>query len=177
MNSHALTPEVVITTKSLFLIRVDKNELILVDTEQDAKLAIDSIAHCEIKRLETDKSIRTFRRDESSGKNIVICTQALGALIDGPIIETMKIDFIPVNRAQLLRGRHERERDMNILKKTIETIDLEKKIGNTELSLSERKKAIDDLPKEGSAKPFVANSTFASLSSLPSETSLNPLDK
>lgn len=163
-ESQPLTPEVTITNHILFLIRVDGVELALVDSEQDARLAIDSIVACEIRRLESD-TLRTFRRDMPDGKKIIISTQAIGTLIDGNVIEGMKVDYIPVNRAKLLRGRHERERDLTILQKTLETIDLEKKICNKELSLAERKLAIEQRTAEKQK----------AIPSISTQTSLNPL--
>lgn len=162
-DSQSLTPEVIVTTSVLFLIRVDGQELALVDSEKSAKLAIDSICHAEIKRLEADKNLRTFRRDATDEKSITISTQALGTLVDGQVADYMKIDFIPVNRARVLRGRHEREQDIQILQKTLESIDLEKKILNKDLPLSERKTAIELRTAEKNKMPLT---TLASLNPL-----------
>lgn len=108
MTDVKLTPEVTVTNKSLFLVRIDGTESMFVTTEADAKLAVDSIAASEVAKLE-DESTKVFRRDQDDGKSVSISTQVLGYMVNGRVTTVMKIDFIAVPCARVIHGRHERK--------------------------------------------------------------------
>ena len=102
-----LTPEVSVSDKALYLIRIDGEELAFVNSVEEAKLVIDSIAAAEVKRLD-DEWVKVFRRDQTDGKKVTLATQALGRVVNGAVRTAMRIDCIVVPCAKLLRGRHER---------------------------------------------------------------------
>ncbi len=99
-----ITPEVTVDDKILYLIRMDKEEMIFVNTEHEAQLVIDSIAAAESKRLK-DKWTKVFRQDLEIEQKIVLSTQALGVMMNGAITKVCTIDYIPVGHAILTKGR------------------------------------------------------------------------
>ena len=108
ISDTAYTPEVVITQETSFLIRINGVESFSVETEADSKLIIDSIAAENVRTLQNDWT-KVFRMDQHDGKKIVISIQALGIKINGSIEDKLTIDFIPIRRAKLLKGRLERQ--------------------------------------------------------------------
>lgn len=108
MAEIQFTPEIIVTQETSFLIRINNVETFFADSKADSKLIIDSIAAENVVKLENEWT-KAFRRDHADGKKITISTQALGVIMDGNVLEVMTIDFIPVLRAKLIRGRHERQ--------------------------------------------------------------------
>lgn len=99
-----ITSEVRMDDRILYLVRVDKEEMAFVDTEREAQLVVDSIAAAESKRLENDW-VQVFRQDLDGGRKVIISTQALGIILNGSITKVCTIDFIPVGRVVLTKGR------------------------------------------------------------------------
>ena len=101
-----LTPEVTMESKTLYLVRVDGEELAFVDSEDEAKLVVDSVAASEQKRLENDWT-KVFRQDLDEGCSVAILTQSLGFFVNGGIVRAVYIDYTSVGHAILTKGRHE----------------------------------------------------------------------
>lgn len=102
-----LTPEVILTKKILYLIKINGEEKIIVNEEDEAKLVMDSIADKEVKRLENEWT-KVFRRDQPDGLKISIATQNLGIAFNGFVCTNTRIECTKVPCAQLLKGRLER---------------------------------------------------------------------
>lgn len=103
-----ITPEVVTVNNIRFLVRQDEQELVFVDTEQEAKLVVDSFANAEQNRL-TTPSVRVLRRDHDDGKKVELRTQTLGYIVNGRVLRETVIDYIPIGQAQVVKGRHSLE--------------------------------------------------------------------
>nr|QBK85634.1 MAG: hypothetical protein LCMAC101_02290 [Marseillevirus LCMAC101] len=101
-----ITPEVSMDSRVLFLIRIDGEEWAFVNSEEEAKLVIDSFAASEVNRLESDKT-EVYRKDSKDGKKIVISEKTLGMIYNSSVHSIMEIDFRPVSHAVLTKGRHE----------------------------------------------------------------------
>ena len=101
-----ITPEVDMDSRILYLIRINKEEVAFVNSEQEAKLVIDSVAAETVRKLE-DKDTEIYRKDSNDGENVVISQKDLGTLYNSSIYPVMEIDFLPVGHAVLTKGRHE----------------------------------------------------------------------
>ena len=101
-----ITPEVNMDSRVLYLIRINKEETAFVNSEEEAKLVIDSIAAEMVREIE-DKYTKVFREDSSEGDKVAISKQDLGTLYNSSIYKVMDIDFLPVGHAVLTKGRHE----------------------------------------------------------------------
>ena len=103
-----LTKEVSLSGTTSYLIRINGKETCFVGTKHEAKLAVDSLAVKEEKDIKAlDSRITTFRREVEKGKKVVIFTQKMGLFFNGSMIKTTEIDFVAVDHAQVIRGRHE----------------------------------------------------------------------
>lgn len=91
----AITPNVFTTSSIKYLIRIDKEEFAFADDEKTALLIINSLAISEVKRL-SGPGVKVFRQDLQDGKEVKICTQSLGLLVNGRVIRSTIIDVIPV---------------------------------------------------------------------------------
>jgi len=109
MEDKYYTPEIKWSDEILYLIRVNKEEKAIVNNEHDAKLAIDSIAANEMKKLEGEK-IKVFRQDSPKGEWITVSKQSLGRLYNGAVSTKIKVDYVPVNGITVLKGRYESEK-------------------------------------------------------------------
>ena len=105
-DTYKITEEVSMDSKIQYLIRIDGTEMAFCDSEDEAIIAISSIANKEIKNLENDWT-KVFRQDLEDGKKIIISTQALGNLYNGSMVETMIIDIVAVGHCFLTKGIHE----------------------------------------------------------------------
>ena len=101
-----ITPEVNMDSRILYLIRINKEEMAFVNSEEEAKLVVDSIAAEEIRRLENDTT-EVYRKDSKDGRNVRISKKDLGALYNSSVYFVMEIDYLPVGHAILTKGRHE----------------------------------------------------------------------
>ena len=101
-----LTPEVKLDTDTLYLIRINGEELAFADTEHEAKLVVDSFGDFEQKRL-TNVSTEVFRKDLDEGTKVVLTKRSLGYLYNGSMENAVVVDFVPVRRSIVTRGRHE----------------------------------------------------------------------
>ena len=90
----------------MYLIRINKEEMAFVNSEEEAKLVIDSIAAEMVRELETS-STEVYRKDSKDGEKVVISKKDLGTLYHSSIYPVMEIDFLPVGHAVLTKGRHE----------------------------------------------------------------------
>lgn len=110
MDTMKITPEVEMTENKIYLVRINeydeegKQEAAFVDSLENVKLVIDSIAASEEKRLRVNNT-EVFRQDLDNGKRVVISTR--GKWLGGMHPKT-EIDFIEVGEAVLIRGRHEK---------------------------------------------------------------------
>ncbi len=104
-----ITDEVVMDSTVHFLVRLDKCELAFTDTEEKAKLIIDSLASHEQKKLEKDGGIWTkvYREDLKNGRKVVISIQQLGRLYNSYPQRESVFDYVPVGHAILKKGRLE----------------------------------------------------------------------
>jgi len=100
---HKITPEVSMDSKIFYLIRFDKAEMAFCDSEEEAIIAVSSLANSEIKTLENEWT-KVFRQDLEGGKKVIISTQELGNIYNGSILEKLVIDIIPVGHAFLTKG-------------------------------------------------------------------------
>lgn len=105
-ETYFITPEIKMDTVLSYLIRSNGTELFNVDTEHEAKLAIDSIAATETKRL-TNEWVKVFKEELNDGKKIILSTQSLGRVFNGVMTQESVIDYIPIGHAVLVKGRHE----------------------------------------------------------------------
>ncbi len=101
-----ITPEVNMDSRILYLIRINKEEMAFVNSEEEAKLVIDSIAAKMVEELET-KSTEVYRKDSKDANKVVISKKDLGTLYNSSVYPVMEIDFLPVGHAVLTKGRHE----------------------------------------------------------------------
>lgn len=106
MSIIKLTPEVHMNSTVLYLVRVDKEEVCFCKTEQEAILVIDSLAAAIQKEL-TDEFTKVYREDIREGEKVILSTQSLGYLINGPLYQTKFFDYVPVSQASYIKGRHE----------------------------------------------------------------------
>lgn len=90
-----ITSDVYTASIIKYLIRIDKEEFAFADDEKSALAIINSLANDEVKKL-TNDSVRVFRRDLQDGKEVQVCTQAIGILMNGRVIKHTIIDVIPV---------------------------------------------------------------------------------
>jgi len=104
--SEKLTEEVSLLDKTLYLIRVDSVEKVIVEGKDEAKLVLDSLAQNECNKLQSEW-VRVFRRDQTDGMKVSISTQSQGILINGFVKTTKRLDCIPVPCAFLVKGRHD----------------------------------------------------------------------
>jgi hypothetical protein len=101
-----ITPEVNMDSRVLYLIRINKEEVAFVNSEEEAKLVVDSVAAGMIGELE-NKSTEVYRKDAADGAKVVISKKDLGTLYNSSVYSVMEIDFLPVGHAVLTKGRHE----------------------------------------------------------------------
>ena len=101
-----ITPEVNMDSKILYLIRIDKVEMAFVNSEEEAKLVIDSIAAAEAKR-EENKYTEIYRKDSVNGNKVILSRKDLGNLFNSAVYPMMEIDYVSVGHAVLTKGRHE----------------------------------------------------------------------
>ena len=101
-----LTEEVSLLGKTLYLIRIDNIEKVIVEGKDEARLVLDSIAQEECNKLQSEW-VRVFRRDQSDGMKVSISTQSQGVFVNGFVRTTKRIDCIPVPCAYLVKGRHD----------------------------------------------------------------------
>lgn len=90
-----ITSDVYTASIIKYLIRIDKEEFAFADDEKSALAIINSLANDEVKKL-TNDSVRVFRRDLQDGKEVQVCTQAIGILMNGRVTKHTIIDVIPV---------------------------------------------------------------------------------
>ena len=112
--SEKLTEEVSLLDKTLYLIRIDNVEKVIVEGKDEAKLVLDSLAQDECNKLQTDW-VRVFRRDQTDGMKVSISTQSQGILINGFVKTTKRLDCIPVRCAFLVKGRHDTTKLPNVM--------------------------------------------------------------
>lgn len=93
-----ITSDVFSTPEVKYLIRIDKEEFSFADDEKSALAIINSLAIAEIKKL-ANPNTKVFRQDLHDGKEVRICTQALGYVVNGRITKNMVIDVVCVPRA------------------------------------------------------------------------------
>tara|TARA_R110000850_G_scaffold1355_1_gene7975 strand:+ start:84 stop:476 length:393 start_codon:yes stop_codon:yes gene_type:complete len=105
--SNFLTPELTITDSKLCLIRVNREAIGFVNSEQEAILAIDSIGNYEQKRLERVSRDCIYRHDSRKGRSITLSSQRCGYLYNSSLIPIQVIDYITVNRYSLIKNRLE----------------------------------------------------------------------
>jgi len=101
-----ITPEVNMDSRILYLVRINKEEMAFVNSEEEAKLVVDSIAAEEIRRLENDTT-EVYRKDSKDGRNVRISKKDIGTLYNSSVYFVMEIDCLPVGHAILTKGRHE----------------------------------------------------------------------
>jgi hypothetical protein len=99
-----LTPEVTLSDDVLYLVRMNGEAITFVDCIERAKLVVDSFAAHEVKIMASD-STKVYRQDEQDGLRVVISTQSLGYVYNGPIVESTVIDFIAVKGAVVTKSR------------------------------------------------------------------------
>ena len=113
MSGIKITPEITGTNHISYLIRkhdvINKTheEVNLVERENDARLAIDSLAAYLTKEMANEWT-KVYREDVGNNK-IVISTQALGYIANGFITESCIIDYIPLSFVSVEKGRFEKE--------------------------------------------------------------------
>lgn len=107
LSGTKITPEILSTDCTAYLIRNNKEEVSLVERESDARLAIDSFAAAIVKEL-TNEYTKVYREDVNENK-VIISTQALGYIMNGSIVEHSVIDYIPLNFVIIEKGRYEKE--------------------------------------------------------------------
>lgn len=88
-----IAPNVFSTSEAKYLIRIDKEEFAYADDEKSALSIINSLAIAEIKKL-ANTTTKVFRQDLHDGKEVRICTQALGYLVNGRITKNTVIDLV-----------------------------------------------------------------------------------
>ena len=96
-----ITPDVFTASIIKYLVRIDKQEFAFADDEKTAMAIINSLANSEVKKL-TSPSVKVFRRDLNDGKEVHICTQALGVLVNGRVSKNMIIDLIAVPKVFII---------------------------------------------------------------------------
>lgn len=106
MEDVHYTPEIVWREEVLYLIRVNNEEQAIVDSEHDAKIAVDSIAAFEMGRLESERT-KVYRQDSADGKTVAISKQSLGKFYNGSISTKIKVDYTPVKRIRVIKSRLE----------------------------------------------------------------------
>lgn len=105
-----ITPEVNMTEKLFYLIRIDGEEAAIVDTYDNVKLVIDSLAASEENRLKKEGYSDVFRQDLENGHKVIISTQGRWF---GAMHSKVQIDYKPVGEAILIKGRHEKPQKNN----------------------------------------------------------------
>lgn len=84
-----------------YLIRYDNQPFCLVDTEESAIFAIDSIASAEERNFAQKPNVDIFRRNLQNGKEVQILTKTKGLIYDSALTLALTLDFIPVHRMHL----------------------------------------------------------------------------
>jgi hypothetical protein len=92
-----ITSNVFTTSDIKYLIRIDNEEFAFANDEKTALSIINSLAISEVKKL-SGPNVKVFRQDLQNGKEIKICTQSLGVLMNGRVVRNILIDVIPVPR-------------------------------------------------------------------------------
>ncbi len=99
-----LTPEVEVDSTIFYLVRIDKEVVGYTESEECAKVILDSFAAREMERM-TDEWTKVTREDLQDGKKIVLSTQQLGRVYHGSMLPTMVLDFIAAPHLNLLKER------------------------------------------------------------------------
>ena len=101
-----VTPEIAMPDEVYFLVRVNKKELMLLPTKEQAILAVDSLASAFVRELESDEC-QIFRCESQDESKITISRKDLGTLFHSSVYKVMTIDFLPVGMAIIKKGRRE----------------------------------------------------------------------
>jgi hypothetical protein len=96
-----ITPDVFTASIIKYLVRIDKQEFAFADDEKTALAIINSLANAEVKKL-ANPGVKVFRRDLNDGKEVQICTQSLGVLMNGRVSRNTVIDLIPVPKVFII---------------------------------------------------------------------------
>lgn len=94
-GSIKITSDVFTVSVIKYLIRIDKEEFAFADDEKSALAIINSLANAEVKKL-ANPAVKVFRRDLHDGKEVQICTQTLGVVMNGRVSRNTVIDVIAV---------------------------------------------------------------------------------
>jgi hypothetical protein len=104
MASYKVTNELMLNERIVYLLRINKEEMMIVLTEPDAKLAIDSLAVSEENRLKKVYPNRRVFREEDE-RCIKVFTQTRGAIYDGSPNMKSEIDYIPIGCGVVVGNR------------------------------------------------------------------------
>lgn len=101
-----ITPEVSMDSRVLYLVRINGVEMTFVNSKEEAKLVVDSLA-AELSREIENKHTEVYRKDSADGTKVIISKQDLGSVFNSAIYQVKEIDFLPVGHSILSCGRHE----------------------------------------------------------------------
>lgn len=110
MNKILYTPEIEVSTNFHFIITVKnvinctQENLFIIETENEAKIAIDSVASYNIKQLTSDKVI-IFRTDVDEGLKVFLSRQDLGFFVNGSVYKFLEIEAIKIPIAKIIKSR------------------------------------------------------------------------
>lgn len=99
-----LTPEIETIEEYIYLIKVDGEELVFVQSDEEAIAAIDSIAAEEARRFSSD-SVKITREDLKEGRHVKLYRQQLGYVYNSKIDVCMDVTMVRVNRCAVVHTR------------------------------------------------------------------------
>lgn len=101
-----ITPEIMMDSSLLYLIRVNKKEVMFFNSEEQAILGVDSLAAQLAKELQSP-TVEVYRKDFQEGNKTILSVKELGSFYNSGVYKVKEIDYIPVGHGNIIKGRHE----------------------------------------------------------------------
>ena len=89
----SITPELSSTDRLLYIVRVNDQNMCILVTENDAKIAVDSLAKSLEKEL-VKPNVHVYRRNEE--RSCILYEQKLGVIYNGKKVPVYKVDYVSV---------------------------------------------------------------------------------
>lgn len=105
-KKYKITPEVEFDDQFVWLVRIDQEVVGCTDSQEKAKLIVDSFAAAEVKRMSNERT-KVLREDLKDGEKVILSTQALGMLYNSGITKALEVDLIRAPCVRLIKARQE----------------------------------------------------------------------
>lgn len=86
----------------LFLLRINKKELMLMESKEQALLAVDALASSFVEELESE-DCNIYRINLKENSKVKISRKDIGKIFNSGVYEVLSIDFVPVRLSKKLK--------------------------------------------------------------------------